>query len=924
LGVMEAAFRRQHSASHIGGIVAIRREDQSVWERRAPLGPSQVRDLVKAGVKVLVQPSNRRAYPVQMYQQAGATIQEDISEAPVIMGVKQVPVDKLIPDKTFCFFSHTIKAQEANMPLLDAMLRKNVRLIDYERMVSPNGQRVVAFGKYAGVAGCINILHGIGIRLLALGHHTPFMHIGPAHNYRNTEMARQVIRDAGYEISLGMLPRSIGPLIFIFTGTGNVSKGAQSIFQDLPHEYVTVDMLKKVAEQGSVNKLYACEVDMEDHLFNRETGGFDFDEFIAHPKRYASSFARNIAPYASVIVNGIYWAPNSPRLITIPDAKFLLQPTYKPWLKTSEGEPALPQNMLGICDISADPGGSIEFVSECTTIDTPFSLYDADQNVESVSFKGPGVLVCSIDNMPTQLPRESTDFFGQQIMPYIADIIKSNAKDKNQLLCPEVASAVICSNGSLAPNYEYISEMRKSNKEKLEGQSTMAAKAQKVLVLGSGYVSEPLVEYLLRNQNTGIVLASAVKNEADAIAARYDACDSVFLNISDNPDYLDELVKGSDVVVSLLPYALHAKVARSCIANKTNMVTASYLTPEMKELALEAEEAGITVVNEVGLDPGIDHLLALDCFDEVKHGGGRVESFVSFCGGIPAPEHSDNPLRYKFSWSPRGVLLNTLAAAKYLKNNQDVNIKSGGGLLEAVESFDFVPGLNLEGFPNRDSTIYREVYGISDAHTILRGTLRYKGYAKQVQGLVKLGLIDPNPHPALHPGGPDVTWRQLVCSLMGDIDPNMFYDNLVAMVTERVGGDEGIMRGIEELGLLKEEVVEKNETPLDTLSLYLSKQLAYDTEERDLVVLRHDIGIVWPSGERERRGINFICYGDSNGYSAMAKTVGYPCAIATQMVLAGEIQQKGMVLPFVPEIFKPMLHRLALEGIKSTEKSYDQ
>ncbi|KAG8311916.1 hypothetical protein J6590_034506 [Homalodisca vitripennis] len=201
-----------------GKVIAIRREDQSVWERRAPFAPTNVRRLVRAGIKVLIQPSNRRAYPIQSYVSAGAIPQEDISEASVIFGVKQVPVDLLLPNKTYCMFSHTIKAQESNMPLLDAILEKNIRLIDYEKLVSEQGQRVVAFGKYAGVAGMVNILHGLGLRLLALGHHTPFMHIGPAHNYRNSSMARQAIRDAGYEIALGMMPKSIGPLTFVITG----------------------------------------------------------------------------------------------------------------------------------------------------------------------------------------------------------------------------------------------------------------------------------------------------------------------------------------------------------------------------------------------------------------------------------------------------------------------------------------------------------------------------------------------------------------------------------------------------------------------------------------------------------------------------------------------------------------------------------
>jgi len=167
-------------------------------------------------------------------------------------------------------------------------------------------------------------------------------------------------------------------------------------------------------------------------LERREGGGFDAKEYDEYPERYISTFNQKIAPYASVIVNGIYWAVGSPKLISIPDAKNLLRPANTPWLPTSKGSPALPHRMLAICDISADPGGSIEFMNECTTIDTPFCLYDADRNKDTKSFKGPGVLVCSIDNMPTQLPRESTDLFGELLSPHVHDIIKSDAKKRLQ------------------------------------------------------------------------------------------------------------------------------------------------------------------------------------------------------------------------------------------------------------------------------------------------------------------------------------------------------------------------------------------------------------------------------------------------------------------------------------------------------------
>ncbi|GAU93378.1 hypothetical protein RvY_05330 [Ramazzottius varieornatus] len=279
-------------------IMAIRREDQSVWERRAPLAPNHVRKLVRQGVKVLVQPSNRRAYPMKSYQNAGALIQEDITDASLIIGVKRVDsIDSLLPDKTYCFFSHTIKAQEANMPLLDMIIEKNIRLIDYEKMVDKNGARVVAFGKWAGVAGMINILHGLGIRLLALGHHSPFMYIGPAHNYRSSSMAKQAFRDAGYEISLGLMPKSMGPLTFVFTGSGNVSQGAQEMFQELPFEYVDPKDLPKVATHGAMNKLYACVVSRGAHYVRKDGGSFDAEEFANHPERYSSTFAQKLSAW---------------------------------------------------------------------------------------------------------------------------------------------------------------------------------------------------------------------------------------------------------------------------------------------------------------------------------------------------------------------------------------------------------------------------------------------------------------------------------------------------------------------------------------------------------------------------------------------------------------------------------------------------
>ncbi|XP_061178911.1 alpha-aminoadipic semialdehyde synthase, mitochondrial-like isoform X2 [Saccostrea echinata] len=804
------------------------------------------------------------------------------------------------------------------MPLLDAILEKNIRLIDYERMVDDNGQRVVAFGKYAGVAGMINILHGLGLRLLALGHHTPFMHIGPSHNYRNTEQARQAVRDAGYEIALDRLPKSIGPLVFVFTGSGNVSQGAQEVFQEFPHEYIEPESLPKVAKQGATNKLYVCVARRDDHYIRKEGGKFDAEEFEQHPYRYASTFSHKIAPYASVIINGIYWAPNAPRLITIPDAKTLLKPTPAPWLPSSPGCPQLPHRLLAICDISADPGGSIEFVKECTTIDKPFCLYDAEQNMETESFQGNGALICSIDNMPAQIPKEATDFFGNLLLPYIPDMLKYPATlPWDEYDVPAVVKhAVIASNRRLTPNHEYIDELRRqslSASQKTQGHP----ENKSVLILGAGYVSPPVVEYLAKSKNTDVTVVSQLQAELDNI----ENCDvhKMLIDVQRNIDELEKLIPQHDIVVSLLPYVLHPDIAKLCIKHKKSMVTASYISPAMRELDSAAKEAGITIMNEVGVDPGIDHMLAVECFDDVKHAGGKISSFVSWCGGLPAPEHSNSPIRYKFSWFPRGVLMNCLSGAKYLKDNCIIEVPGNGGLLDAVQDLDFMPGFNIEGFPNRDSTQYLNEYNIQSAKTILRGTIRYKGFSNIMKGIMQMGLLNPEPVSNLHPNGPAKTWKAYMCELF-DKSPDLFEDSLKDLVHERVGRSEKRLQAIVDLGLLDDIPMDKKGNPLDTLSNYLSKKLAFAPGEKDMIIMHHNIGITWPDNSQENRVINFVCYGEEKGYSAMAKTVGLPTAIATKMILDGEIQRRGVVAPLSMDVYQPILSRLRSEGIHTVEE----
>lgn len=445
--------------------LAITREESSVWERRAPINPSHVHSLIKNNVKVLIQPSTRRAYSIPEYERAGAIVTDDISDADLIIGVKECPIERLIADKTYVFFSHTIKAQKENMPLLDAILEKRIRLVDYERIVNEEGMRLVAFGQYAGMAGLINILHGLGLRLLALGHHTPFMHVASTHNYPSLSAAKAAVSSLGHEIQYGLMPEHLGPMIFTFTGSGNVYQGARDVFDVLPHEFVLPTELKDVVKNGDTRKVYGTMVERGDHLYRTDGLPFTIQDYETNPHKYESTFADEIAPYTTCLVNGIYWAPGRPRLITYQQSKNLQPKDFK--VDLYSGVPALPQRLLAICDISADPNGAIEFMTEYTAADFPFMLYNVHTEENQYnSLSGAGILMMTMDNLPSQLPREATDYFGSRALPFLLHLLKlegSKPLEEQTNLPDTVTKAIIAYNGSLTPLYKYIDDIRKNS-----------------------------------------------------------------------------------------------------------------------------------------------------------------------------------------------------------------------------------------------------------------------------------------------------------------------------------------------------------------------------------------------------------------------------------------------------------------------------
>jgi alpha-aminoadipic semialdehyde synthase len=356
------------------GVVGILAETCNMWERRAPLTPSHCARLLLGGGnrtrvnRIIVQPSTKRIHHDAQYEDAGCEISEDLSECGLIIGIKQPKLEMILPDRAYTFFSHTHKAQKENMPLLDKILEERVSLFDYELIVGDDGKRSLAFGKFAGRAGLIDFLHGLGQRYLSLGYSTPFLSLGQSHMYPSLAAAKAAVIAVGEEIATFGLPSGICPIVFVFTGVGNVSQGAQEIFKLLPHTFVDAEKLPEISAAWNLSKqsqstkrvfqLYGCVVTSRDMVSHKDpTRHFDKADYYAHPEHYAPVFHERIAPYASVIVNCMYWERRFPRLLSIDQLQQLMK----------SGCP-----LVGICDITCDIGGSIEFVDKSTSIEKPF------------------------------------------------------------------------------------------------------------------------------------------------------------------------------------------------------------------------------------------------------------------------------------------------------------------------------------------------------------------------------------------------------------------------------------------------------------------------------------------------------------------------------------------------------------------------
>ncbi len=432
----------------------------------------------------------------------------------------------------------------------------------------------------------------------------------------------------------------------------------------------------------------------------------------------------------------------------------------------------------------------------------------------------------------------------------------------------------------------------------------------RVLLLGAGLVTRPLVRYLLEKPDLHLTIATRTVSKAEKLLGGHPQGTALKLLVDDE-QALEKLVADHDLTISLLPYTYHVAVAKLCIKHGKHLVTTSYVSPAMKALDQPAKDAGILILNEIGLDPGIDHMSAMRIIHDVKERGGKVTSFMSYCGGLPAPEANTNPWGYKFSWSPRAVIMAGKNPGKFLKEGEVKEIP-GPELFKTYETVS-VPGAgDFEGYTNRDCLGYIELYGLEAARTMFRGTLRYPGWCDTLYAFVKLGLADDAPRPDLK--------GKTFADLMRMQVPGSEGKEIKAATAEHLGleVDSEPIRRFEWLGLFSDEPLPDAPNVMDVMVARMDQKMPYEPGERDMIVLFHDFLAEFPD-HKEHLTSTLVDFGIPNGDSAMARTVSLPAAVATWMILQGKIGLRGVRIPVDPSIYNPVLDELETLDIRCEE-----
>ena len=444
------------------GTIGIRHEDKNKWERRCALTPYHIRELCQnQNVRVIIEPSTRRAFKDDEFTGAGAELNADLSEANVVFGVKEIPVSHLKINSAFVFFSHVIKGQDYNMPMLRHILEEKVTLIDYEKITDEKGFRLVAFGRHAGLAGAIDSLWALGKRYEVLGLRTPLAAIRRAHEYLTLNDAKTHLAEVGEMIRKQGLPEGAEPLVIGVTGSGRVAGGALEIIKALgatvlsPTQLLTGDF----KDLDPSRTVFVVNFDVESFVGRNDGKPPVEADYYKNPENYHSVF-ENYAPMLRLLINGIYWDERYPHLLP------------RESLQRLRADSSATLEVLG--DISCDIDGSIAATRKATEVDEPVYTYDAESHEIRDGLDGEGLVVMAVDNLPCELPLDASQAFGDALLPFVKQMSQTDfsVPFEELALPPEIKRAVITHGGELTPDYCYL-------KDSVENQEHfMAAKGE--------------------------------------------------------------------------------------------------------------------------------------------------------------------------------------------------------------------------------------------------------------------------------------------------------------------------------------------------------------------------------------------------------------------------------------------------------------
>ena len=445
---------------------------------------------------------------------------------------------------------------------------------------------------------------------------------------------------------------------------------------------------------------------------------------------------------------------------------------------------------------------------------------------------------------------------------------------------------------------------------------------QKILILGAGRSSVSLLDYLIDKSlqnNWKLLIADASPNAAKSLIGDADV-DLIELDANNDTRRL-ELISGADLVISMLPAFLHILVAKDCLKAGKNLITPSYVSKEMRDLEDEVKEKGLIFLNELGVDPGIDHMSAMKLLDEIREEGNEITCFESFTGGLVAPESDNNPWNYKFTWNPRNVVLAGQGGAVKFKHNGKFKYIPYQRLFRRTEIIEIPEYGRFEGYANRDSLNYRKTYGLEGIPTIYRGTLRRVGFGRAWNIFVLMGMTDDS---FTMEGSSTMTHREFTNSFLAYNQHDSV--ELKLMHYMKLDQDSEIIDKLKWLGIFDDEPIglDKPSTPAQILQRILEKKWTLDPGDKDMIVMWHKLCYKKP-GEKELKEINssLVVIGDESPRTAMAKTVGLPVGMAARLVLSGEFDIRGVHIPTIPDLYKPILAELEEHGIEFNEREIE-